>query len=699
VQRLARFAVWCERGEHSRCRSAWGAKPCRCRCHRGPARVAKDVLATALESTIQPNGDVLADVNRTATAIMTGDPHELRVICSDRTVISGVFATPNELAVAARQYDGVGGVYLGLNPTTLERHPARRVRTGEGVSDAQIARFDWLGLDLDPITDEDVFPVAAEITEYLTQTGFSDAGVVGDSGRGMWMLWRVNQDNTASNADLRRRFLLALKERWPQVDTSTYNASRVVRCFGTLNQKTNNRSVLYRVSPTEPVPTELLEEVAAVVRVREHPDRGVRGSVELILERLAEKGITVSHEHDIGRGTVLQLSACPFYPEKNHATAAALYRWNDGNVGFRCLGDACTAADNRIYRLTELLGIELVAAEVGGKPAWSRASSIVPVKAETTWDGRIVLHNVNLNVGDEGAGKGLLDVRLIAEATTGALLGHTVTVAYATTEEVIETVVVPRLHAAGADLDRVVTAPMGSLGLPDALAHVVDQLREAEAEWLFLDPVNSHFSAGLDPNRTKDVNLVLNLLAAAAAENRFTIVGNLHTNRGNGVSPRERYAHQSEFRRVARSSVIIGRGPEDGPDERTIVHDKHSYTESAPSLSATIEVVDGIATLVLGDVVDVTAEELFLRDADKEATLARVRNEAGRAATCAQEIMERWEALGRPTIASATEFSQIAKTYGATTVKRARDRTGIKAIPLRDAKTKRVVRWTWKFPT
>jgi hypothetical protein len=694
---LNRLAVWCDRGEHSRCRSSWGREldRCRCPCHWGYPRPPEPVPEYV--GNADPLDEIIVDaddVARTAAAIMNGRPHELRVIGD--AISSGVYATAEELAGAAHHHDGAGHVYIGLNPTSVQPHPVRRARSGEGVSDKQVERVDWLGVDVDPVADEDVFDLAAEVNDYLlSEIGFPEAGVFASSGRGAWLLWRLDQDNTASSADLRRRFLLGLKSRSPQVDTSTYNASRVARCFGTVNLKNGNRSAVCRVSETVPVPDELLERVA--LPVHEQPDRGVGGSVELILAELEHRGITVTIERRIGRGDVLQLSACPFYPDKSHSTAAALYRWDDGNVGFRCLGDACTAEDNRIFRLAELLGVELIATSANGKASWTTASRIVPLQMDTVWDGRIVLHGLNLNVGDEGAGKGLLAVRLTAGLTTGGFGPGPVTVAYASTEEVTEAVVVPRLRGAGADLDRVIVAPMGSLGLPEALPQVLEQLASAGATWLILDPVNAHFSPGLDPNRTKDVNMVLNALAQAAAHHHLTILGNLHTNRGGGVSPRDRYAHQSEFRRVTRSSVIIGQGPDDGPDERTVVHDKHSYTASAPSLSARIEVVEGVATLLLGDETDVTAEELFLRDADKDAALRRVRGESSRTASCAEEITAAWENLGKPTMASSSAFSAIANTYGGSTIVRARKRLGITVNRLNDPETSRVTGWEWRF--
>lgn len=383
MKRIA--AIWCKRGEHERCRSTWGVAPCRCRCHPdAPLTIRDDVFATA-------------------AAVMNGQPHELRAI--GRNVYSGVFATPEDVAAAAHELDGAVHVYLALNPTVLEPRELRRVGTGEAVSDEQIARVDWLGIDVDPVSDEDVFHVGAEINEHLRELGFPEAGVFGASGRGCWLLWRIEQENTVENAGLRRRFLSALKDRWPQVDSSTYNAARVARLFGTVNLKNNNRSVLYRVTETEPVPIELLEQVAGPAE--ERADHGVRGSVELILEKLAERGIEVRHERRLARGKALELSACPFYPEKNHGRAAALYQWDDGNVGFRCLGDTCTSEDNRILRLAELLEISLIATKTPTGLAWSRASALEPMSVETVWDGRIVLHGLNLNVGDEGVGKGL----------------------------------------------------------------------------------------------------------------------------------------------------------------------------------------------------------------------------------------------------------------------------------------------------
>ena len=76
----------------------------------------------------------------------------------------------------------------------------------------------------------------------------------------------------------------------------------------------------------------------------------------------------------------------------------------------------------------------------------------------------------------------------------------------------------------------------------------------------------------------------------------------------------------------------------------------------------------------------------------------RVRGDIGKTASCATEIMDKWQELERPTVVSSTEFSQIAATYGPMGVQRARGRLGITATRLTDAGTGKVIGWEWRFP-
>jgi hypothetical protein len=336
---------------------------------------------------------------------------------------------------------------------------------------------------------------------------------------------------------------------------------------------------------------------------------------------------------------------------------------------------------------------------------WFAADEIKPQRVEFAWGHRIVLRTLNLIVGNEGAGKGLLACWLAAEATTGRLLGRPVVVGYCSTEEQIDRVVRPRLEAAGADLPKVKILSMGSLGLPESIPDLAASAKTLGMEWLLLDPINAHFSSGYNTLKSQDVNRVLLAIAGMADEAGLTVVGNLHTNRGGGVSARERYAHQLEFRRVTRSAVIIGQTPDDDRDQRTIVHDKHNYSEENPALRASIKTAtlltdDGPADfplLVLGEETDATTAELFIGEADRDAAIEEAKMGRTRRAQCAQEITSVWTRAGKPSTMDASAFAQITTTYGGSTLDRAKRSLGIKAEQAKDPITGKVTGWAWRF--
>ncbi len=370
---------------------------------------------------------------------------------------------------------------------------------------------------------------------------------------------------------------------------------------------------------------------------------------------------------------------------------------------------------DQVRRLAEKIAAEAPSADPHGSTAgngspseqqvrWKRAVEIGRRRPEFAWEHRLLLHDLNLAVGSEGAGKGILVARLATELTTGRLLGHPVSVAYGSVEENLEMVRM-RLEAAGADLERVMVLPMGTVGLPGAIPALVASMQQDGIAWLFLDPTNAHFSSGLDPMKAKDVGIVLGTLAKVATECHLTVVGTLHTNRGGAMTARERYAHSLEFRRRARCSVIIGNLPDAEDHERVIFHDKHNYSLQDPALSATIRsvplVVDGepssFPVLELGGEIDADAADLFVAEADREGAIAKAKTARGKSAAAAHHIRKIWEHLGRPAAEEAGAFKEIAEIYGKDAAARARGILKVRTEPIR-GEDGRIVGNRWLFP-
>ncbi len=341
----------------------------------------------------------------------------------------------------------------------------------------------------------------------------------------------------------------------------------------------------------------------------------------------------------------------------------------------------------------------------GERIPWLDPRQIARHRAEFAWGHRIILHDLNLIVGDEGAGKGLVAVYLASALSTGELLGHPASAGYGSTEEATG-IVRMRLEAARSDLSRVRILPMGSVGLPEAIPMLVASMRAEGLGWLLLDPINAHFSHGLDPTRAKDVGIVLGELAKMATEERLTVLGNLHTNRGGGITSRERYAHQLEFRRRTRSAVIIGQLQDGEEGERVIVHDKHNYSTKDPALAAVIREkileVDGkptgVPVLEIGGEIDATAEDLFVAEADREGAIARAKGARTKVASASHHILGVWRRAGQPREMKAGMFSELAKTYDRNAVARARKNLGITTEPVR-GDDGRITGNRWLFPS
>jgi hypothetical protein len=118
-----------------------------------------------------------------ARFLMNGRPHELRVLGSK--TVSGVYATPEELASAAAEADGLANLYVTANPVSLDPIDAREVGAGECAGDDNIARIRWFAIDLNCYDDPEQLP---QLKEYLDGPGMAAAA---RDGLRWWLLVAV----------------------------------------------------------------------------------------------------------------------------------------------------------------------------------------------------------------------------------------------------------------------------------------------------------------------------------------------------------------------------------------------------------------------------------------------------------------------------------------------------------------------------
>jgi len=201
-----------------------------------------------------------------------------------------------------------------------------------------------------------------------------------------------------------------------------------------------------------------------------------------------------------------------------------------------------------------------------------RASRVHPENvrwAERDW---IPLGAVTLSAGRKGEGKSTTAYDRLARATRGQLPGDLpgpVDVLIATAEDHRAQIAVPRLIAAGADLERVhfvIVQAEGyerGLDLPDDLDELARRAQRVRARMLFLDPLVAHMPVAVDSHKDQHVRRVLAPLARLAEELELAALASIHFNKAPGVDALMRISGSGGFVNAARCVLCCATDPDD----------------------------------------------------------------------------------------------------------------------------------------
>ena len=207
------------------------------------------------------------------------------------------------------------------------------------------------------------------------------------------------------------------------------------------------------------------------------------------------------------------------------------------------------------------------------------------------WQRRIPLGLPSLIVGEEDVGKGTVSAWLIARATRGELdgdqRGKPINVLIIGDEDGFESVWVPRIHAAGGDLGRIRTLDDGEY-LDDLTARGDDLAVTVERDQIgliILDQVLDHVDGGKDGSgvyNPKNVRQAMLPLRRVAGAQGVAAIGLLHPIQGKPRSFRELIAGSHQFNAVSRSSLLLGKAPED-KQRRVLVRGKGNHSAAPRS--------------------------------------------------------------------------------------------------------------------
>jgi hypothetical protein len=199
-----------------------------------------------------------ADELRRALGILCqeGDTVELRCLAGRKT-FAGWFDDFEVLADEAAKADArAWDVYVTLNPcdTALLARADNEVVEADGkkvptTSDRDIKRRRWVLVDCDPVRPARVSSTSEEkgraierakaVYRYLRRHGIKMDWA--DSGNGIHLLIPVDLPNDQESRALIEKFLRSLSFKFSddtvEIDTSTYNAARITKCYGVVARK------------------------------------------------------------------------------------------------------------------------------------------------------------------------------------------------------------------------------------------------------------------------------------------------------------------------------------------------------------------------------------------------------------------------------------------------------------------------------
>lgn len=220
-----------------------------------------------------------------------------------------------------------------------------------------------------------------------------------------------------------------------------------------------------------------------------------------------------------------------------------------------------------------------------------KASEVRSKPIKWLWPGFIPSGAYTLLSGEEGTGKSTLAYRVIAEVTTGGFEHPPADVALFAYEDAAAQVVIPRLKAVGADLDRVhiygiknsedgIEEDDSMLTLPDdlpAFKYAADQMDNLRL--VVIDPIVDVLADELNENSNKNVRSALQPLQKWAESADIAVLGIGHLNKSHTRAANKSMGSKA-WRTVARSQLLYGPNPEDreNPLSRGLAVSKTNYS-------------------------------------------------------------------------------------------------------------------------
>ncbi|WP_280510451.1 AAA family ATPase, partial [Nocardia farcinica] len=203
-----------------------------------------------------------------------------------------------------------------------------------------------------------------------------------------------------------------------------------------------------------------------------------------------------------------------------------------------------------------------------------------------------------LLAGREGLGKSTIAASKCAQITRGTLEGEWYgtprNVIYLHTEDARDFTVVPRLRAAGADLDRVLFIDVvseyseaGALVLPDDIGELERVVAAEDVAFIVLDAATSAMSSDLSGKDDRQVRQFLEPLSQMAARRDCVVLGLCHFGKRDGADTGKLILGSIAWSQVARSVLSVAKDEDSG--NLIVTNTKANLAPRTRSMEAVIE--------------------------------------------------------------------------------------------------------------
>jgi hypothetical protein len=239
------------------------------------------------------------------------------------------------------------------------------------TADVDILRRRWFPVDIDAKRPSGVSSTDAEHEAALAKAGqvatfLSGEGwpcpVMGDSGNGAHLLYRVDLPADQSGLELVKKGLEALAHLFDDdqstIDVANHNASRIWKLYGTISRKGDSTGtrphrrsrVLPLTGNVETVREDLIRQLSGRMPCAPMETKGYKSILKLP-DWLTRHGIGIVSEKPYQGGTLYNLAACPF--SSAHQDGAFAIQFPNGAIHAGCHHSSCGGGDQRWPGLRE----------------------------------------------------------------------------------------------------------------------------------------------------------------------------------------------------------------------------------------------------------------------------------------------------------------------------------------------------------